>query len=55
MAGLHQRGTILIQPGIVISINQSDCEGELNDPFICLNFQKSIERKAWVLAGKNTV
>ncbi len=38
--------------GIVISINQSDCEGELNDPFICLNFQKSIERKAWVLAGK---
>ena len=52
MAGLHQRGTILIQIQNCSSINQSDCEGELNDPFICLNFQKSIERKAWVLAGK---
>ena len=38
--------------GIVISINQSDCKGEKDDPFICLDFQKSIEKKAWELAGK---
>ncbi len=38
--------------GIVISIDQSDCYGDLNDPFICLNFQKSIERNSWNLAGK---
>ena len=39
--------------GIVISILPSDCDGDLEDPFVCLNFQKSIENKSWILAGKN--
>ena len=39
--------------GIVISILPSDCNGDLEDPFVCLNFQKSIENKSWILAGKN--
>jgi len=38
--------------GIVVTIQPSDCEGELENPFICLDFQKSIEKKAWELAGK---
>ena len=39
--------------GIVISILPSDCNGDVEDPFICLNFQKSIENKSWILGGKN--
>ena len=40
--------------GIVISILPSDCNGDLEDPFICLNFQKSIENKSGILAGKKS-
>ena len=31
----------------------SDFKGKENDPFVCLNFQKEIERKCWELAGRN--
>jgi len=39
--------------GIVVSIEPSDFKGKENDPFVCLNFQKEIERKCWDLAGRN--
>jgi uncharacterized FAD-dependent dehydrogenase len=39
--------------GIVVSIDPSDFKGKENDPFVCLNFQKEIERKCWELAGRN--
>jgi hypothetical protein len=38
--------------GIVVSVEPKDLLKDLSDPFICLNFQKEIERKAWELAGK---
>lgn len=38
--------------GIVVSVDPKDLSKDLSDPFICLNFQKEIERKAWELAGK---
>jgi uncharacterized FAD-dependent dehydrogenase len=39
--------------GIVVSVEPDDFKGKENDPFVCLNFQKEIERKCWELAGKN--
>jgi uncharacterized FAD-dependent dehydrogenase len=39
--------------GIVVSVDPSDFKGKENDPFVCLNFQKEIERKCWELAGRN--
>jgi uncharacterized FAD-dependent dehydrogenase len=38
--------------GIVVSVEQKDLSKESNNPFICLDFQKEIEKKAWELAGK---
>lgn len=38
--------------GIVVSIEPEDL-GDTKNPFICLEFQQSIEQKAWELAGKN--
>ena len=29
----------------------SDCNGDVEDPFVCLN--KIIENKSWILGGKN--
>ena len=37
--------------GIVVSVSPSDFPGKENDPFVCLNFQKEIEKRAWELAG----
>lgn len=39
--------------GIVVSVSPSDFPGKENDPFVCLNFQKEIEKRAWELAGRN--
>lgn len=39
--------------GFVVSIDPSDFKDYKNDPFVCLDFQKSIEIKCWELAGKN--
>jgi hypothetical protein len=38
--------------GIVVSIEPQDLSKEFKEPFICLEFQKEIEKKAWELAGK---
>jgi uncharacterized FAD-dependent dehydrogenase len=38
--------------GIVVSVSPSDFPGKENDPFVCLNFQKEIEKQAWELAGR---
>lgn len=38
--------------GIVVSISPQDFPGKENDPMVCLDFQKAIERKCWELAGK---
>jgi uncharacterized protein len=38
--------------GIVVGIDPNDFENS-EDPFVCLRFQESIERKCWELAGKN--
>jgi uncharacterized FAD-dependent dehydrogenase len=38
--------------GVVVSIELSDFPGEENDPFVCLNFQKEVEKACWEAAGK---
>jgi hypothetical protein len=38
--------------GIVVSVSPQDFPGKEMDPFVCLDFQKMIERKCWELAGK---
>ena len=38
--------------GIVVGISPEDISTDKNDPFVCLNFQKEVERKCWEAAGK---
>lgn len=38
--------------GIVVQVAPEDLPGDINDPFICLNFQKEVERRCWEAAGK---
>lgn len=38
--------------GIVVSVSPEDLSNDNDDPFLCLDFQKQIERKAWEMAGK---
>ena len=38
--------------GIVVSVDPDDISINSEDPFVCLNFQKQIEKKAWEMAGK---
>ncbi len=38
--------------GIVVSVYPTDFPGFENDPFVCLNFQKSVEQKCWEAAGQ---
>ena len=38
--------------GIVVSISPDDFPGKENDPFVCLDFQKSVEKACWEAAGK---
>jgi len=39
--------------GIVVSIEPTDLPGyKENDPFVCLDFQKMVERNCWEAAGK---
>jgi uncharacterized FAD-dependent dehydrogenase len=47
-----KRNNIYSNSGIVVSVDPSDFPGKENDPFVCLDFQKSIEKKAWEMAGK---
>ena len=37
--------------GVVVGISPEDFPGKEHDPFVCLDFQKMIERKCWELAG----
>ena len=38
--------------GIVVSVEPQDFKGWENNPFICLDFQKEVEKKCWEAAGK---
>lgn len=38
--------------GVVVSIELSDFPGQESDPFVCLNFQKEVEKACWEAAGK---
>ncbi len=38
--------------GIVVSVGPEDFPGKEKDPFVCLDFQRSIEQKCWEAAGK---
>lgn len=38
--------------GIVVSISPEDFPGKENDPLVCLDFQKSVEKACWEAAGK---
>jgi uncharacterized FAD-dependent dehydrogenase len=37
--------------GIVVSVSPDDFETSESDPFVCLNFQKEVERACWKAAG----
>ena len=39
--------------GIVVEIHPEDFENSASDPFVCLDFQKSVERACWEAGGKN--
>ena len=39
--------------GFVVSIDPSDFKEYKTDPFVCLDFQKSIEKACWEAAGEN--
>lgn len=47
-----KRNNPFANSGIVVEIHPEDLPGK-NHPFKCLEFQKSIERKAWEMAGKD--
>jgi uncharacterized protein len=38
--------------GIVVQVAPEDLPGDPNDPFICLNFQKEVEKSCWEAGGK---
>ena len=46
-----KRNNAYANSGIVVELHPWDL-GNPNDPFVCLNFQKSIEHKCWVAAGR---
>jgi len=47
-----KRNNPFANSGIVVQVSPEDLSGDSNDPFICLNFQKEVERKCWEVAGK---
>lgn len=38
--------------GIVVSLEPTDFKGHENNPFVCLDFQKEVEKRCWEAAGK---
>jgi uncharacterized FAD-dependent dehydrogenase len=46
-----KRNNIYSNSGIVVAIHPDDFSNSKQDPFVCLNFQQSIEQKAYQLAG----
>lgn len=47
-----KRNNPFANSGIVVQVSPEQLPGDPNDPFICLNYQKSVEQKCWVAAGK---
>jgi len=47
-----KRNNPFANSGIVVQVGPKDLPGDPNDPFICLNYQKSVEQKCWEAAGK---
>ena len=45
-----KRNNPFANSGIVVSIMPEDFD-DPNDPFVCLNFQRSVEQKCWEMAG----
>lgn len=39
--------------GIVVEIHPEDFDNASKDPFVCLNFQRSVEQACWDAGGKN--
>lgn len=39
--------------GIVVEIHPEDFEDSASNPFVCLDFQRSVERACWEAGGKN--
>ncbi len=46
-----KRNNVYSNSGIVVAIHPDDFSNSKQDPFVCLNFQKTIEQKAYQLAG----
>ena len=47
-----KRNNIYSNSGIVVSVSPEDFSGSNTDPFVCLDFQRSVERACWEAAGK---
>jgi uncharacterized FAD-dependent dehydrogenase len=47
-----KRNNPFANSGIVVQVQPEDLPGDPSDPFICLNYQKAVERKCWEAAGK---
>lgn len=47
-----KRNNPFANSGIVVQVAPEDLPGDLSDPFICLNFQQSVEKACWVAGGK---
>jgi uncharacterized FAD-dependent dehydrogenase len=47
-----KRNNIYSNSGIVVPVSPEDFPGRENDPFVCLDFQKEIEHKAWLAGGQ---
>ena len=47
-----KRNNPFANSGIVVSLQPSDC-GNPNDPFVCLNYQRKVEKDCWEAGGKD--
>ena len=47
-----KRNNTYANSGIVVQVQPEDLPGDADDPFICLNYQKSVEQRCWEAAGK---
>ncbi len=47
-----KRNNPFANSGIVVQVAPENLPGDINDPFICLDYQKNVEQKCWEAAGK---
>jgi len=47
-----KRNNLYANSGIVVGVSPTDFPGNENNPFVCLDFQRSVERACWEAAGK---